>query len=43
MVHYENEVPVQIEDRCVNAAVNMQQRALFRCGLHRFNNMFTFG
>ncbi|MBN0196550.1 UTRA domain-containing protein, partial [Pseudomonas aeruginosa] len=21
MVHYENEVPVQIEDRCVNAAV----------------------
>jgi hypothetical protein len=23
--------------------VNMQQRALFRRGLHRFNNMFTFG
>ena len=22
--------------------VNMQQRALFRRGLHRFNNMFTF-
>ena len=21
MVHYENEIPVQIEDRCVNAAV----------------------
>jgi hypothetical protein len=23
--------------------VNMQQRALFRRGLHRFNNMLTFG